>query len=337
MQNYLKYPWLFAWLNFDGEHYLSIAQEGYQPLTYFFFPAYPVVTRLMGWLFGGEQISFAVSGLIISNVSFIVALMGLWKLAKEDFSEKIAKYTVVSLLVFPVSFYFGSFYTESLYLMLTVWSFYLIRRNRWFYGGVLGAGASATRIIGIALVPAYLTEYARIKNKKLIKFACILIIFLGLAGYMLYLKLQTGDPLNFLNTVGIFGGQRSSTLILLPQVFYRYFFKILPNLSFSYFPVVFSAFLEITTAIVFLALSVWAFFRLRFSYAVYLVLGYLIPILSGSFSSLPRYVIVLFPAFILIALWVSKLPGYVKLAFFTILFVLSAIALSLFSRGYWIA
>ncbi len=39
--NYLKNPYLWAFANFDGVHYLSIAQEGYKPLTYFYFPVFP--------------------------------------------------------------------------------------------------------------------------------------------------------------------------------------------------------------------------------------------------------------------------------------------------------
>ncbi|MGB6882196.1 MAG: hypothetical protein WBD86_02760, partial [Microgenomates group bacterium] len=41
LSSYLRSPYLWAWGNFDGEHYLSIAFKGYQPLTYFFFPVYP--------------------------------------------------------------------------------------------------------------------------------------------------------------------------------------------------------------------------------------------------------------------------------------------------------
>src|SRR3972149_3685262 len=37
IENYLKNPYFWSWINFDGEHYLSLALQGYLPLTYFYF------------------------------------------------------------------------------------------------------------------------------------------------------------------------------------------------------------------------------------------------------------------------------------------------------------
>ena len=41
--NYLFSPEVFAWANFDGEHYLAIAINGYKPLEQAFFPIYPML------------------------------------------------------------------------------------------------------------------------------------------------------------------------------------------------------------------------------------------------------------------------------------------------------
>src|SRR3990167_5298962 len=41
--NYSLMPELFAWANFDGEHYLSIAIFGYKNLEQAFFPVYPML------------------------------------------------------------------------------------------------------------------------------------------------------------------------------------------------------------------------------------------------------------------------------------------------------
>jgi hypothetical protein len=67
------------------------------------------------------------------------------------------------------------------------------------------------------------------------------------------------------------------------------------------------------------------------------VAGYLIPTLSGSFSSLPRYVLVLFPGFILMAVWLSKKSRWLQTAVLLILFLALGIATALFARGYWVA
>lgn len=320
MTNYLKAPWLWAWANFDGEHYLSIAKVGYANGEQAFFPLYPLLIRLFG---GGVGV-----GLLISNFFFLLALVGLSKLILLDWNRKIAKTVTVLLLLFPASFYFGGVYTESLFLALTVWSFYLVRRQKWFWASILGAVASATRIIGILLLPTL-----AVRKRSF----WLLVIPIGLVAYMFYLNQTAGDPFKFLHTLPGFGEQRSAIPILLPQVFYRYLVKILPNLNYGYFPVVFTTLTELAVGTVFLALSILAFFKLRPDYAVFLFLGYLTPTLSGSFSSLPRYVAVLFPAFILIALWVNKLSWLLKITVYGILAICLAISTALFVRGFWLA
>lgn len=337
MQNYLSNPLMWGWINFDGEHYLSIAQMGYQPLTYFFFPIFPMMSKLVGNLIGGGFTNLAWSGLFISNIAFFMALVGVWKISAMEFGKKIARNAILLLLFFPTSYYFGSYYTESIFLALTVWSFYFIRRSQWVYGGVFAGFSTAARIVGVALLPAYLIEFWQTKKKNIWSIIGILLVPVGILIYMYYLNIKTGDPLNFFNTVSIFGPQRSSTFILLPQVFYRYFFKIIPGVDYSYFPNIFTTYLEIITGVIFLILTLVAFWKMRLSYAVYLFLGYIIPTLSGSFSSFPRYVLVLFPAFILMARYVDKLSKAFKIVVFTLLFVCLGLATGLFIRGYWIS
>ena len=342
LDSYLKNPYFWAWSNFDGEHYLVIAYEGYRPLTYFFFPAYPFLVSFFGRFLGGSFTMHAVSAMAISHVAFFSALIGLWKLVLLDYRKNISKLMITLMLVFPTSFYFGSSYTESLFLALCVWSFYYARKGRWLRAGFLGAVLTATRVVGIALLPALAVELFLQKRGKGLKELAIpiigvLLVPLGALIYMYYLKVAVGDPLEFLHSVEIFGQQRSSTLIMLPQVFYRYFFKVIPNINYNYFPVVFSTFLEISTALVFLALAILAFNKLRLSYAIYFALGYIIPTLSGSFSSFSRYVLVLFPAFLLMAIYISKLTKINKISIIIFSSILLFIATALFTRGFWIA
>jgi len=327
--SYLKNPFFWAWSNFDGEHYLAIAYEGYRPLTYFYFPVFPLVIRFVGNIIGGNFISYAVSGLLLSNVSFFIGLIGIYKLLKLDKKESLLKTVLFLLFLFPTSFYFGSVYTESLFFALSVWSFYFARKKKWICAGLLGAVLTATRVTGLALIPALMIEaylqYRDEKEKYIIhKILGILTIPLGICVYTYFLKLKTGDPLEFVHSVAIFGQQRQSSIVLLPQVFYRYFFKVFPNINYDYFPVVFSTLLEIIVAIIFLMLVVASFIKQRLSYAFFSLFAFLIPTFSGSFSSLPRYVLIMFPAFILAAEYIERIS-------------MLAIATSLFTRGYWIS
>lgn len=367
LQNYLKNPGLWSWLNFDGEHYLSISFFGYKSLQYFYFPIYPMVIGFIASLFNGSIVMHAIVGLAVSHVAFLIGLVGLIKLMRLDYKSEIASFTVLLLLFFPTSFYFASFYTESLFFALVVWSFYFARQKKWFYASLLGGVASATKVVGIVLLPALVAEYlwgseqlpviiskvqrfngfGRLTARKLransalrsnsCKAVFLLLIPAGLIFYMIYLKNKTGDPLEFFHSIEIFGQQRTAGLILLPQVFYRYIFKIIPNINYDYFPVVFATWLEFVAAIVFGILAILGFLKLRLSYAIYLALGYLIPTLSGSFSSLPRYVLVLFPGFILASLYLVRQPRILQIIIFTLLFISLGIATAFFVRGYWIA
>jgi hypothetical protein len=329
MQAYLKSPWLWAWANFDGEHYLSIAKDGYHLAEQAFFPLYPLLIKLLG---GGVWV-----GLLISNTSFFLALVGLFKLLRIDYSQKIARLAIILLLIFPTSFYFGAVYTESLFLCFIVWSFYFYRKGNFLHSSILGMLASGTRVIGIILLPIYLLELFKEKTKWDKTHLWLLLIPLGLVSYMFYLYKLYGDPLMFLHALPSFGEQRSSVPILLPQVIYRYVFKILPNLNYSYFAGTFTTVMEFVVGILFFGVSLISFFKLRLSYALFLAFGYLVPTLSGSFSSLPRYVVVLFPAFILFSIWLDKSSKIIKIVSYTILLMGLIISLSLFSRGFWLA
>lgn len=341
-EHYINNTWFWAWGNFDGEHYLSIAQKGYGNGEQAFFPLYPLLMRLVVWFSSGNLLLLQVSGLVISHISLFLALVGLWKLVKLDYQENIAKFAIILLLVFPISFYFGSVYTESLFLALAIWSFLAARRGHWWEAGILGGLATASRFIGIILLPALLVEWWIQKNSKTQKLKnskwALLFLFLipiGLFIYMYYLNSSTGDPLAFWHTFSFFGEQRSTTPILLPQVFWRYI-KIFNDID-TFNPFFFTLVLEALTAIIFFILAIFSLFKLRLSYAIFLFLGFLIPTLSGSFSSLPRYVIVLFPAFLLMAILFDKFSLKVKVVVSGILFILMGMSTMFFARGYWIA
>lgn len=331
LKNYLSNPLLWSAANFDGEHYLSIAQNGYKSLQYFYFPLFPLLVSIVN----GSLLRLLVTGLTLNHLFFFFGLIGIWMLAKEEFGKKVAINSLFLLLLFPTSFYFVSFYTESLFFVLTVWSFYMARKKKWFWAGVLGGFSTATRIVGLALIPAFLAEGIKEKDKKSV--LAVALVPLGILFYMYFLFQKTGDPLEFFNTISIFGDQRSSSLIFLPQVFYRYIFKVIPNLNFSYFTGTFSAILEFSVALLFLVLVIYSFFKLRLSYAIYLLGGYLIPTFSGSFSSLPRYVVILFPAFILLSVIISKWSKTFRNLFYLGGCVLLFVSVLMFTRGYWIS
>ena len=197
--------------------------------------------------------------------------------------------------------------------------------------------ASGTRAVGITLFPIFLINI--IQNKKLIKkeLLSLFLIPIGLLSYMYYIFFYWGGSIKLYRAYTLFGEQRADHIVLFPQVFYRYFVKIIPNLTWSYFPSVFTVLFEICVAVLFLYLITISFRKIRWDYWVYSVLGYLIPTTSGSFSSLPRYVILLFPIFFVIAERLKNTKKPLLVGIFVILAIIAVIAQSLFFRGYFVS
>lgn len=336
--NYLLAPYLFSWANFDGEHYLSIAIFGYNNLQQAFFPVYPLLISLLAKPFSQDLLSslvnFTTAGLIISNGFFVIALVYLYNLIRIDFPQRVAYLVIILLLIFPTSFYFGSVYNESLFLFLSVIAFIFARKGNWFLASIFGMAASATRLFGIFLFPAFIIEVYLQKDYK--RAFWILLIPLGLGGYMYYQYLTVGDPLAFYNLQDLVGEQRQSTLVALPQVYYRYI-KMLTSVN-IYQPIYQTILLEFIVSVVFLILLIYGYIKkIRLSYLLYVFLGFIITTVQGSFSSVPRYVLIFFPSFLALALWVDRIPIFIKGILFIILVSLLIAETMLFLRGYWIA
>lgn len=334
-ETYLNAPWFFGWANFDGEHYLSIASIGYRGLEQAFFPVYPILMNLLAWPFGKDTITLIFSGLFISNLSLLLSLIILWKLIILDYSKNIARLTILLILVFPTSFYFGALYSESLFLLLTVASFYLIRKNRWFWATLLGVFSSGARIFGMLLTPTFLIECWQ-RKINFHKFFWIFFIPLGLLGYMYYQWMTVGDPIAFYNLQKLVGPQHESGITLLPQIYFRYI-KMLLTIPFSN-PIYQTIVLEFFAGILFFILPLYGLFKkMRYSYVFYTLIGFLLPTIQGSFSSVPRYVIVFFPGFIVLAMLLNNMKPPVR----AIILIFSAIWLvletAIFIRGYWVA
>jgi hypothetical protein len=178
------------WAHWDGYWYLSIAHLGYagRPLAAAFFPLYPLAVRL----FGGT----VMAGILISSVSFGLALVVLYRLTAETLSPRAAWFTVVTLAFFPTSFYFNSVYPEALILLLSVTSVYLAHRGRPFWAGLVAALASAASVDGL-LLALPLALYLRQHKAPRSCWLSLALVPGGLLVYMAKLNAVFGNPFVF--------------------------------------------------------------------------------------------------------------------------------------------
>lgn len=307
-----KFLWHLA--SYDGVHYLKIASLGYYKVfETAFFPLYPLFINLFG-SFTGNQF---LTSLILSLLFTYLSVIGIYRLGGIK--------AVVLLLSFPLSFFLLCSYTESLFLSLSVWSYLFYKRGRINVSVILGILATATRFYGLFLFVLLL--YESIKKNSLKSFSKqILLIPLGLVAYSLFLYFKFADPLAFFHSLGSWG---KSTLTLPPQTIYRYL-KILTQVS-PKLSVYYVALLELVSSIYGLLLAIYYFQKMNLGYVVYILLGVLIPMMTGTLQSLPRYLISIFPIFLI--------PAKTKPMYFIVplSFSLQAILFYAFLNGLFIS
>lgn len=323
-----------AWANFDGVHYISIAQMGYNTYEQAFFPLYSLSIRYLSSIFAAN---YFFTSLIISNVSFMAGLIFFIFWCRKHLGGNFW-WVAAFLLSFPTAFFFSMSYTEGLFfLTLFVALYYLQAQKYWLviFAAIL---SSLTKLTGIFLV---IPLFFQLKNAKIPWSKKILVIlspFLGLAAYCIYLWKTTGDPLFFFNAQPVFGANRSTSLIFLPQVYWRYL-KILLTAShdFAYFIALFEV---VTFTVIFVVCFIELYrcgrtkSRLQQAMAIFSLMILILPTLTGTFSSIPRYGLFCFSFFFFLA----RLKNfYLKIAIIAFFVVVQVIVFSFFIQGYFVA
>ncbi len=329
--------------NFDGVHYVKIASEGYKQFNQAFFPLYPLLIKFLAAPLNNNHV---VAGILISTVSFIAGCTLLLKLLTDLYGQSKAVSSLLLLLVFPTSFFFQIIYTEGLFLFVCAAVLYALHKKRYTWVFFLAALSSLIRIQGIFLVFPIFFSFYDLKKPFFSSiftifrkhFALLIAPFIGLSCYMIYLYIYFHDPIYFFTAQPSFGAQRSTSLILLPQVYYRYLkIFITASHNFQYFVAVLEF---IFFNISFIASLIFGYFAYKhknaFEFGVSLFsLAYIIlPTLTGTFSSLPRYSLLALAQYIIFAKIKNK---FYRGAIICISILAQMVFLSLFSRGYFIS
>ena len=127
-----------------------------------FFLLFPWLIRLTGFAL---RTPVLVSALLVTNISFLVGVVYFHRFARKHLDERGARNAVVVLSYFPTAYLFHVPYSESLFLCLSVLLFYHADRGNWKWAGIFGAMATASRVTGLAILPALAYEYWSKKKK----------------------------------------------------------------------------------------------------------------------------------------------------------------------------
>ncbi len=328
-----------AWANFDGEHYVRIATEGYHQFDRAFFPLYPILLKSVHSV---TNIHPIFVGCIISNILFVAAIILFFKLIKEVYKVRKPYFFIALLLAQPASFFFSAVYTESLLLFLIVAALYAHHKKKYIISGLAAALSSLARLQGAFLIfPLFFSNYSFKKSLKenivlASKGVFLWAPLLGLVAYMIYLYTKTGDPLYFLTVQPFFGAQRSASIILLPQVYYRYI-KIFLTASWNY-----QYFIAVVEFVLFNFSFLLTLLHLRTSFkekkkdqlgiACMSLCHILLTPLTGTFSSITRYSLFAWsPLFV-----VSRSSRFVRYATLLIFITLQIVLFAFFSQGHFV-
>ena len=142
----------------DGQWYLQIAMNGYdyQPghrSSPAFFPAYPVLIQAVSTC---TRLPPAWAALLVSHGFLVAAYWLLFAYMRLRFpvgAAGLRNYALLSLALFPPTFFMRMAYTESLFLFVTILAMYGMARQwpLWAIASVVGL-ATATRFAGVALL-----------------------------------------------------------------------------------------------------------------------------------------------------------------------------------------
>lgn len=331
------------WNHYDSGFYVDIAGDGYwgaktlhSMSNWVFFPLYPLLMRFFALPFGANGDALRIAGIFVSNSAAVIAAVYLYKLTTKELGRKPAARAVLYLALFPMSFFLSAVYTESLFLALTISCIYYARLHRWWLAGLLGGLAALTRLQGALLLIVVGWEYlqfmttssqsiasqepqtqmsshmaiiqqwlrSRLTNffqallrwHTWLNFACLALIPCGLALFSIYAKLKVGAFTAF-SMSEKYGWQRQFTnpipvlinYIQHPQVANPYdwdFYALNLIMIFAFFP-----------------LLIPIFRRLPGIYGIFTLVFLVTPLTSGRFTSVPRYYLVVFPVYMILAWW----------------------------------
>lgn len=353
------------WTSFDGGWYLSIAERGYSFVSLdaqanvAFFPAYPLAMRWVGWALGGHPL---VAGVLITLVAGAgaVGLFARW--CAERMGSPAVRWAVVALVAYPYAWYlFGATYADALFLVAALGAFMLLERGHPVWAGVVGAVATATRPVGLAVAVGLVVlvvarrgglsgglraVWGRLRPAD----AGVVLSMGGLVGWMAYQWSAFGDPLLFSRIQSAWGQETSLRTLFKLDLLDR--LRAVPchtrgwltgevatcgSNAGSDLLYTLGIVLQAGLLVAGLVAIPWVVRRFGVAYGVYTGLV-LAPALLGSqdFQGAGRYLLAAFPVFALAGSVLCDRPVLRRVAL-PCSIVLAVVLTSFYARGYYVA
>ncbi len=329
--------------HWDAAWFLHIAKHGYvrsNPDAAAFFPLFPITMNMVGHLFSwfahlgtplphrqpGDR-AYLLGGIVVSNVSFFLALAGLYIVSRRTRTPRQAVRGLWLMALFPSSYYFSAAYSESLFLMLIVFSFVFAYQRKWIWAAILMGLASLTWDLGVFGIPSLLwlvwrdfRIHQRLTKSLAHALEVSVIPVLFFSVYPAWLEHIFGNPLMFVWAED--------------HHWHRHFTWIWTSLHEDYLrdPLGFLA------SVLFLIILLAAIRRMPFEQWLFSAFALLIPLFSSAGTypmSMVRFVLTAFPLYLFVGGAIRKMETY--FAVIAACSVFMAWLTGLFASGHWIA
>ena len=321
--------WFYRMVRWDGRWYGSIVTDGYQYSdapgvlnSINFFPLYPLVSAAVKAVL---RVDAFVAMLLVANVCSVIALLLLVRFVRDEAGEEAVLPTVSLFSFFPSSMFLSAAYTESICLVFVLLSLILMTQRKLLGSAAMAGVSLAARSTSIVLVPVLLYETWRNSSGRLIGslprlVACGVLASSGLIAYMAYLWFAFGHPLAFVASQQGFQSDPVSVKIWSALT--------LAALRRAEWP-------DALQFLVFVALIIGGFVRLRFSLALYGLGSIVVPyLLNGVTASTGRYLLLSVPAFMVLGS-ICRTRPWLTAALSGLLGALLLRKTALFSQWYW--
>lgn len=314
----LQVRWDMAW-------YFGIATEGYRvesndptdQQNIVFFPAFPMLVRVVARFLGGSTLSFVAAGTIVAFAAFLWGLTYLFRFARDVLGEEdAARHAVWFIAAYPFALFFSAMYTESLYLVGALGAFYHFRRRELRAAGAWGLLVGLTRPngcfvsipLGILAVAPWMPRWLnggpmgnieQAPERRSIRalvpaLAAAAMPGVGVLLYCAFMWRLTGNPLAWAEGHAAWGRQYVGLGALVAER-YRW---ISESGFYVYSSTLPGDLVNGLGALFVLVAAVPVARRLGVAYAVFILVNILPPMAAGGLLSVGRFSSVMFPAFV---------------------------------------
>ncbi|KAI9330271.1 GPI mannosyltransferase 2 [Zopfochytrium polystomum] len=204
---------ILPFVRWDSVYFLAIAERGYRyEQEHAFMPGLPLLMRAVKnsilYPFTGEipdRALFALSGILVCNVSTVLAAIALYRLTMLVYKkESLAATTALLFCLSPAAPFLTAIYTEGLFALLSFSGAILFQRRKDCLAALVWSLSGLVRSNGILLVGFFafralcaLLESSSVRAVAIIKCAIYsLIVLAGFAAFQYYgyASLCVGEP-----------------------------------------------------------------------------------------------------------------------------------------------